>query len=57
MVGISPDPVTKQKAFVEQHKLTYPVLCDINGEATKAYNVTRGLLGLSPGQLSHHTGR
>jgi peroxiredoxin Q/BCP len=57
MVGISPDPVTKQKAFVEQQKLTYPVLCDINGEATKAYNVTRGLLGLSPGQLSHHTGR
>jgi len=52
IVGVSPDPVAKQKAFVEQHKLTYPVLCDVNGEATKAYNVSRGLLGLSPGRTT-----
>jgi len=52
IIGISPDPPAKQKAFVEQHKLTYPVLCDVDGEATKAYNVSRGLLGLSPGRTT-----
>lgn len=52
IVGVSPDPVAKQKAFVERHKLTYPVLCDINGEATKAYNVSRGLLGLTAGRTT-----
>ncbi|OCH91855.1 AhpC-TSA-domain-containing protein [Obba rivulosa] len=45
IVGISPDPVEKQKAFVEKEKLTYPVLSDSNGEARKAYSVGKGLLG------------
>lgn len=49
IIGISQDSVEKQKAFVDQHKLTYPVLCDTEGEATKAYGVSRGLLGLTPG--------
>lgn len=51
VVGISPDGVEKQKAFADQHKLTYPLLCDVDGVATKAYGVTRGLLGLTPGML------
>jgi len=45
IVGISPDPVEKQKAFVEKEKLTYPVLSDSNGEARKAYSVGKGILG------------
>ncbi|KAJ7134589.1 peroxiredoxin Q, partial [Mycena epipterygia] len=46
VIGISPDSVEKQKAFVEKHKLTYPVLSDSKGEAAKAYNVGKGLFGL-----------
>ncbi|KAJ7175822.1 peroxiredoxin Q [Mycena filopes] len=47
IIGISPDPVEKQKAFVEKHKLTYPVLSDTKGEAAKAYGVGKGLFGLA----------
>ncbi|KAF7288581.1 Peroxiredoxin Q [Mycena chlorophos] len=47
IVGISADPVEKQKAFVEKHKLTYPVLSDANGEARKAYGIGKGLFGLA----------
>ncbi|KAI8986102.1 AhpC-TSA-domain-containing protein [Trametes punicea] len=47
IVGISPDPVDKQKEFVEKEKLTYPVLSDAKGEARKAYHVGKGLLGLT----------
>ncbi|KAJ6512245.1 peroxiredoxin Q [Mycena vitilis] len=47
VIGISPDPVEKQKAFVEKNKLTYPVLSDTKGEAAKAYGVGKGLFGLA----------
>ncbi|KAJ7288365.1 peroxiredoxin Q [Mycena rebaudengoi] len=47
IIGISPDPVEKQKAFVEKHKLTYPVLSDPKGEAAKAYGIGKGLFGLA----------
>ncbi|KAI0372227.1 peroxiredoxin Q [Pilatotrama ljubarskyi] len=47
IVGISSDPVDKQKEFVEKQKLTYPVLSDAKGEARKAYHVGKGLLGLA----------
>jgi len=47
IIGISPDGPDKQKAFVEKNKLTYPVLCDTDGEARKAYSVGKGLFGLS----------
>ncbi|KAI1789577.1 AhpC-TSA-domain-containing protein [Ganoderma leucocontextum] len=45
IVGISSDPVDKQKAFVEKQKLTYPVLSDASGEARKAYHVGKGFFG------------
>ncbi|KAH9854753.1 thioredoxin-like protein [Lenzites betulinus] len=48
VVGISPDPVGKQKAFAEKQKLTYPVLSDTQGEARKAYHVGKGMYGLLP---------
>ncbi|KAI0826888.1 thioredoxin-like protein [Trametes gibbosa] len=47
IVGISSDPVDKQKEFVEKQKLTYPVLSDAQGEARKAYHVGKGLFGLA----------
>ncbi|KAJ7212144.1 peroxiredoxin Q [Mycena pura] len=47
VIGISPDSVEKQKAFVEKHKLTYPVLSDSKGEAAKAYGVGKGLFGFA----------
>ncbi|KAF8644533.1 hypothetical protein AX16_008409 [Volvariella volvacea WC 439] len=46
IIGISRDPVAKQKQFVEDQKLTYPVLSDEKGEAVTLYNVGRGMFGL-----------
>ncbi|PPQ63624.1 hypothetical protein CVT24_004377 [Panaeolus cyanescens] len=46
LIGISSDPVEKQKAFVDREKLTYPVLSDIKREAISAYHVGTGMLGL-----------
>lgn len=51
VVGISNDAVEKQKKFVDQHGLPYPVLSDTKGDARKAYHVKKGLLGLSEGVL------
>ncbi|KAL5519937.1 hypothetical protein ACEPAG_1597 [Sanghuangporus baumii] len=48
IIGISPDPVEKQKSFVNKHGLTYPILSDAKGEARKAYRVGKALLGLAP---------
>ncbi|KAH0832158.1 thioredoxin-like protein [Lanmaoa asiatica] len=47
VVGVSSDSVEKQKAFVDQHKLPYPVLSDTDQAAHKAYHIGRGLLGLT----------
>ncbi|KAG6918319.1 hypothetical protein DXG01_015177 [Tephrocybe rancida] len=46
IIGLSRDPVEKQQQFVEKEKLTYSVLSDMKGEATEAYGVGKGLLGL-----------
>lgn len=50
IVGISGDAVEKQKKFVDQHGLPFPILSDAKGEARKAYEVKKGLMGLSEGQ-------
>ncbi|GLB38493.1 putative redoxin [Lyophyllum shimeji] len=47
IIGLSRDPVEKQKEFVEKEKLTYPVLSDVDGEAVKAYGVGKGLMGFA----------
>ncbi|KAF8586290.1 peroxiredoxin Q [Ramaria rubella] len=52
VVGISGDAVVKQKQFVDQHGLPYPVLSDSKGEARKAYQVKKGLLGLTEGRVT-----
>jgi peroxiredoxin Q/BCP len=48
IIGISPDPVDKQKAFVEKQKLTYPVLSDVDKKTSKMYGVGKGMMGLAP---------
>ncbi|EGN97994.1 hypothetical protein SERLA73DRAFT_182807 [Serpula lacrymans var. lacrymans S7.3] len=47
VIGVSPDPVSKQKEFVERQKLNFPVLSDEKREAHKAYHIGRGMLGLT----------
>jgi len=47
VIGVSPDPVQKQKEFAEKQGVTYPILSDEKGEARKAYQVSRGLMGLT----------
>ncbi|KAF5360469.1 hypothetical protein D9756_004729 [Leucocoprinus leucothites] len=46
VIGISPDPVEKQKAFVEKEKLTYPVLSDESKDVFNSYGIGRGMWGL-----------
>ncbi|KAH0586353.1 hypothetical protein H2248_007594 [Termitomyces sp. 'cryptogamus'] len=48
IIGLSPDPVDKQKRFFEKEKLTYLVLSDVNGDAAKSYGIGEGLFGLAP---------
>jgi len=48
IIGISPDPIDKQKTFVEKQKLTYPVLSDIDKSTFKAYGIGKGMFGLTP---------
>ncbi|KAF8311280.1 peroxiredoxin Q [Clavulina sp. PMI_390] len=52
IIGVSPDTVEKQKSFVDQYKLTYPVLSDAKGEASAAYGVGSGLFGLTAGRTT-----
>ncbi|KAG1822556.1 peroxiredoxin Q, partial [Suillus subaureus] len=47
VIGISPDPVPKQKQFAESQNLTYPVLSDEKHIAYHAFHVGKGLLGFT----------
>jgi peroxiredoxin Q/BCP len=45
-VGISRDPVEKQKKFADKHDFDYPLLSDVDGTVAKIFGVSRsGLLG------------
>ena len=43
-VGISVDPVSKQKQFSAKYNLDYPLLSDKDGSVARAYGVSPGLL-------------
>jgi peroxiredoxin Q/BCP len=43
-LGISTDPVAKQKEFSELHGFDYPLLSDESGEVAVAYGVRRRLI-------------
>ncbi|KAG2096537.1 thioredoxin-like protein [Suillus discolor] len=45
VIGISSDPVPKQKRFVESQNLTYPVLSDEKHVAYHAFHVGKGIMG------------
>ncbi|HVV29337.1 MAG TPA: peroxiredoxin [Mycobacteriales bacterium] len=50
-VGISVDPVAKQKEFTQKHAFGFPLLSDVGGTVAARYGVKRGLLGkLAPVQ-------
>ena len=42
-VGISKDPVDRQKAFADKHGFDYPLLSDVDGTVAKAFGVRRSL--------------
>ncbi len=42
-IGISRDPVARQKAFAEGNGLDYPLLADVDGEVCAAYGTRRNL--------------
>ena len=45
-IGISVDPVSKQKQFSTKHNFDYPLLSDKDGSVARAYGVSPGLLSL-----------
>jgi thioredoxin-dependent peroxiredoxin len=44
-VGISRDPVAKQKTFAERYSFDYPLLSDESGAVAELFGVARGMLG------------
>jgi thioredoxin-dependent peroxiredoxin len=40
-VGISPDPVAKQKEFADKHSFDYPLLSDAGGDVARIFGVKR----------------
>ncbi|MFD1150117.1 peroxiredoxin [Saccharothrix hoggarensis] len=40
-VGISPDPVAKQRQFADKHSFDYPLLSDADGEVAASFDVKR----------------
>lgn len=48
VIAISPDPVDKQKAFVEKQQVSFPVLSDADKEVSKAFGIGKGLFGIAP---------
>lgn len=47
VIGISPDPVSKQKQFAESQNLNYTVLSDERHIAYQAFHIGRSLLGFT----------
>ena len=45
-VGISPDAITKQRAFAQANGFDYPLLSDVEGEVAKQFGVWRKLVPL-----------
>ncbi|THH19073.1 hypothetical protein EW146_g2022 [Bondarzewia mesenterica] len=53
IIGISHDSVATLKDFAAKQKATYPILSDEKGEARKAYQVGRGLFGLTDARVTY----
>jgi peroxiredoxin Q/BCP len=48
-VGISRDPVEKQKRFADRYAFDYPLLSDADGSVARGFGVQRGPVGLRLG--------
>lgn len=48
-VGISADPVDKQRRFADKHSFDYPLLSDADGTVAEIFGVRRGWLGVCIG--------
>jgi thioredoxin-dependent peroxiredoxin len=44
-VGISADPVDRQREFADRHQFDYPLLADVDGRVAETFGVGRGRLG------------
>lgn len=51
VVGVSPDPLEKQRAFVSHHRLPFRLLSDADGSLRRAYDVGT-TLGILPGRVT-----
>lgn len=43
-VGVSKDPVDRQRHFAEQNSLTYPLLSDLDGRVAEQFGVQRRII-------------
>jgi len=51
VIGVSSDTDESHLAFARQHKLSFPLISDVNGALRKAFAVPR-TLGLIPGRVT-----
>ena len=47
-IGISPDPVEKQKKFSDKHGFDFPLLSDPDRKIAEMFGVKRGAISISP---------
>lgn len=52
VIGISSDPPESHRRFAANHRLTFPLLSDVDGEVRKKYGVAK-TLGLLPGRATY----
>ncbi|MFO0915645.1 MAG: peroxiredoxin [Pirellulales bacterium] len=52
VIGISSDDEESHRQFSEQHRLSFPLISDIDGKLRKAFSVPK-TLGLFPGRVTY----
>lgn len=52
VIGVSSDSETSHRAFAQKHKLSFPLICDVDGSLRKAFAVPNSM-GLFPGRVTY----
>ena len=52
MIGVSSDTEESHHAFARQHKLSFPLISDVDGSLRKAFAVPK-TMGLFPGRVTY----
>ncbi|KZV67087.1 peroxiredoxin Q [Peniophora sp. CONT] len=52
LIGLGPNPVKDIKTWATENNINYPILSDEKGDARKAFQCGKGLMGLSEGRIS-----